>query len=140
MKTFLALLCFFSLSSAFAATVKRERNGQAYLVNIFGHIHQNPTKSSQSLTTIACGHPLRLLKEIAVETKTETVLFAGEWNLVASGPYEGYIRQEQLTAKKPECFQDRFPKFFNDLGLEVTDMFYWGRLYDHYEMGKSEQP
>ena len=56
---------------------------------------------------------------------------------VKVGPYVGYISKGYLRGKKPECFADEFPRFFDNLNLSLTDMYYWGKLYDQYITGRS---
>ena len=91
-----------------------------YLATPWGHIHQNSSRYSTSLTTVSCGHPLKIYE------------VGKAWHKVQAGPYTGYVRNEQLLDKKPTCLQDKYPKFFDDLKLEITEMYYWGKLYDHY--------
>lgn len=96
-----------------------------YFNKIFGHVHQNPSRYSQSLSTVSCGHPVKVLG------KTK------EWSIVKVGPYKGHIQDMNLSSRRPYCFQDRYPKFFNDFKLTVTEMYYWGRLYDLYSSSKT---
>lgn len=118
---------------------KKELVKTAYFNRIYGSVHQAPSRESQSLTAIACGHPLKVMKLIESPSKT-TQLFADGFLLVSSGPYEGYIHQDFVSDKKPNCFADRYPRFLNEMGLEVTDQFYWGKLYDQYERGRTNTP
>lgn len=102
-----------------------------YYKNLFGHIHKNPSRYSQSLSTISCGHPIKILgikgKEIQI----------GGFSKVKVGPYVGYIDRKYLSSRKMECFQDRYPRFFDNIGLTLSDMYYWGKLYDQYVYGRS---
>lgn len=118
---------------------KKENISTQYLNVIFAHVHQNPSRYSQSLTTIACGHPLQIMRLVEANNQ-RTEVFNEEWRLVVAGPYEGYVHQDLLSSEKPKCFQDNYPRFMNALNLELTDMFYWGKLYDHFERGKSRIP
>lgn len=121
-------------------TVAKEQTGvikTGYLNKMFSHIHQNPSRYSQSMSTVACGHPLKVMKLIQKDG-SEQVTFSKEWSLVGTGPYEGYIQSKYISDKRPSCFQDRYPKFFQELELELTEMYYWGRLYDHYDLGHSK--
>lgn len=104
--------------------------GVYYYKNIFGHIHQNPSTYSTSLATIECGHPVRIFDKEHSSVR--------DWYFVQVASYKGYIRKEYLDIKKPECFQSRFPKFFDGLELDLTEMYFWGRLYDQYVMGRSK--
>ena len=103
--------------------------GTAYFNEIFGHIHMNPSKHSQSLSTIACGHPLRILKQEKDEDG---------FKLVKGGPYKGYIHESLLSEKIPDCIQESHPKFFDLLDLTLSDMYFWGKLQDQVVEGKSK--
>ena len=109
----------------------------AYYKNPFGHIHKNPSRYSQSLSTIECGHPVKIYALESEKGKPLQELFEGRFRYVGVGPYEGYIDQAYLSPKKASCLQDRFPKFFEHLDLTLSDMYHWGKLYDHYVYGKS---
>ncbi len=139
-KRFLYILAFgitaFNLEAAPAGFKKRLLH-VAYYKNIFGHIHKNPSRYSQSLSTIECGHPVKIYVLVNLQNKSKQELFEGRFHYVKVGPYEGYIDKSYLTLKRGDCFQDRFPRFFDHLELELTDMYYWGKLYDQYVYGKS---
>lgn len=96
-----------------------------YLNSTWGHVHQNSSRYSTSLTTVSCGHPIKIFQ------------VGDDWHKVQAGPYTGFIASNQLVDKKPTCLQDKYPRFFDDLKLEITEMYYWGKLYDHYIDGKS---
>ncbi|HAZ12053.1 MAG: hypothetical protein A2X86_06625 [Bdellovibrionales bacterium GWA2_49_15] len=111
--------------------------GVFYLKPMFAHLHQNASRYSSSLTTLACGHAIKVLQSTKENTPPE-VVFNGSWNLVSVGPYEGYIRSEFLSPTKVECFQDKYTKFFDIFELDLAELYYWGRLYDLYSQGKSK--
>lgn len=98
--------------------------GVYYLVNMFGHLHQTANSNSISLTTIACGHPIKVLKTEKSQNQT--------WFLAEIGAHKGYVLEDHLSAKKPDCFQGTYPSFFNLLNLDLAQMYYWGRLYDQF--------
>lgn len=108
----------------------------SYLKNIFGHIHQNASRSSTSLTTLSCGHPIKVY-EVTNKAGKKFTVFGSGFFYVSAGNYYGYMQSHFLVDKKPNCFQKKFPKFFDELSLEITDLYYWGRLYDQYSQGKS---
>lgn len=118
--------------------MERKQIAVQYLVAPYAHIHQNPNRFSAALTTISCAHPLRVYSLTFGKEGKSVELFNKEWRLVKAGPYEGYIRVDFLAASKPECFQDKYAKFFEALDLEVADMYYWGRLYDLYDYGHTK--
>ena len=103
----------------------------AYYNHLFGHIHKNPSRYSISLSTISCGHPIKIM---GTDGK---VTMSGNFYKVNVGPYKGYISKKYLNKKKPDCFQDRYPRFFDNLDMSLTDMYYWGKLYDQYVYGRS---
>ena len=107
-----------------------------YLNQIFGIVHQNPSRYSAALTTISCGHPLKVRR--LLDAKGKEVAANEDWFFVKVGAYEGHILKEYASKQKPDCFQDHFPKFFDSFELEVTDLYYWGRLNDQYVTGKSK--
>ncbi len=123
------LLFVLFLSSSFAKT---EVSRVVYFNHLFGHVHKNPSRYSQSLSTLECGHPVKVLKEKGHE------IISGNYLKVQVGPYIGHIDKIYLSPKKEKCFSDKYPKFFNDLNLSITDMFYWGKLNDQYVQGKSK--
>jgi hypothetical protein len=129
----------FVLNQAFAVkepVTKKVINAVYYYKNIFGHLHQNASRYSRSLTNIACGHPIRIFEKHS-ELLPEIVVGKQRWVLSKIGPYEGYLREDFIHTKRPFCFQDKYPKFFSELKLDLTDKHYWGRLYDMLLQGKS---
>jgi hypothetical protein len=137
----LAIIIFLFSSFSFAEDLNsydKKMMKVAYYTQIFGHIHRNPSRYSNSLSTIGCGHPLKLY-ELRPKGKPEPVitLVDGKWYFVSAGPYEGYVLSEFISDSKPDCFQDRYPKFFDELGLELADMYYWGKLSDQLLNGRS---
>lgn len=125
--TLAALLIFLS----FGVLAKESAVRVAYYNHLFGHIHKNPSRYSMSLSTISCGHPIKILG-----VKGKIIEREGYYK-VHVGPYKGYISKQYLNRKKPNCFQDRYPRFFDNLDLSLTDMYYWGKLYDQYVNGRS---
>jgi hypothetical protein len=109
-----------------------------YFRHAFGHVHQNPSLSSMSMTTIACNHPVKILKVAGAEKKQENLLVNKDWYFVRVANYDGYLHQNTLSQKRVECFQDKYPRYFESLNLEVNDLFYWGKIYDHYIYGRSK--
>jgi hypothetical protein len=112
--------------------------GVNYFSKIYGHVHKNPFRYSLSLTTISCGHPVKVLKAKAKGSKRYQDIFSKEWRYVKVGPYKGYIHIDYISNRRPRCFQDKYPKFYNSLNLAISDMYFWGKLYDQYLSGKSK--
>ncbi len=109
------IILFFFLLSATAEEVR-------YFNRIFGHVHLSPHATSSSLTTISCGFPLRIKQEQKTKHKN--------WIRVIAGDESGYIFHEYLSDQKPDCFQAKYPHFYNALNLDLSDLYYWGRLLD----------
>lgn len=128
MMRLLSLLFILSVYSSFAA---EKVVGRLYLNIFMGHLHKNPTKLSSSLTTLQCGHALKVLESDAVNPPKD-------WMYVSAGDDKGFIHSTSLSSSRPDCFQEKYPRFYNNLNLDLTDMYYWGRLYDHYSSGKSK--
>ena len=125
------------LFSAYSKNKKKDDSSVTifYYNNIFGHVHQSSLRFSNSLTTLTCGHPVKVIESRSSELGRSTK--AG-WNKVVVGPYNGYIYSAFLSIQKPICFQDLYPKFFELFEVDLSDIYYWGRLYDQYLIGKSK--
>lgn len=132
----LFLLSASTMAAIGSEQVKKTVIKTAYFNQTFGHIHQAASRYSQSLSTVACGHPVKVYKMVDAKGSEQSVFGQG-WSLISTGPYEGYLPEAFLANKKPSCFQDKYPKFFESLALELTDMYYWGRLHDHFDRGHS---
>lgn len=100
--------------------------GISYLNITFGHVHENPNDLSASLTTIACGYPVKIFAKAGLEKS--------DWKYVKIGGDFGYVREKFLDSTKPACLQAKYPKFFNNLNLDLSEMYYWGRLHDQLLM------
>lgn len=144
-------LCFFlllfSLSSwaqEEAKTIKPVDKGNLkkvmgevnYFRQIFGVVHQNPSHYSAALTTISCNHPLKLIR--LVDASGKELRGNEDWVFVKVGAYEGYLANQNVSKQRVECFQDRYPKFFDSFDADLSELYYWGRLYDQYVSGKSK--
>lgn len=136
LKLFLVTLTLTSVSTV-VAEEKRAPLKVMYFNEMMGNVHQNTSRYSQTLTTISCNHPVKVQKIMGADKKEQVIFGNGEWLAVNVGPYEGYILASLLSDKKQECFQDRFPKFFDEMKLSLTDLYYLGRLNDQYMTGKS---
>ncbi|MBY0516865.1 MAG: SH3 domain-containing protein [Bacteriovoracaceae bacterium] len=121
-----ALWLFLLLSINVGAEVKAV--GVFYFNPFLGHVHQSPARRSPSLTTIQCGHPLKVIED-------PNVTVSDEWSYVSVADWKGFVWKKHLTTKRPDCFQSRYPKFYDALSLDLAELFYWGRLHDHWEEG-----
>lgn len=128
MESIAKIITIFMMTSSFAS----ERTvGTLYFEKFMGHVHKNPSASSSSMTTIQCAHPIKVIEDPEVRTPEG-------WLYVKVGEDKGFITSKFLSNKRPKCFQEKYPKFFMNLNLDLTDMYYWGRLYDQYEQGESK--
>lgn len=129
------LLIILSMLSfpSFAETVADDEKvvGVFYFIPILGHVHQSPKELSASLTTIQCGHPIRVIESTKVK-------IAEEWSYVGVADFKGFILKSFLSPSRPDCFQSKYPKFFDGLNLDLSELYYWGRLYDNYLQGQSK--
>lgn len=121
---FIFMMNFFFLLRAQAAEI-------VYLTTFLGHVHQSPSRLSPSLTTIQCGHPIKLIKEA-------NVMISEDWERVQVADWKGFIWKKHISSSKPDCYQARFPKFVDAFNLDLTELYYWGRLNDHWEEGRAE--
>lgn len=117
---------------AFAETAPNDEKtvGVYYFKPMFGHIHQSATRTSASLTTIQCSHPVKVLESTKVSVDPA-------WSYVNVADYKGFIMKEFLSEKRPECFQGKHPKFFDAMNLDLAELYYWGRLYDQFITGET---
>lgn len=112
--------------------------GIRYFKEMMGNVHQNPSRYSQVMTTISCNHPVKVMKEISKDGKEMIMFGDNDWHLVTVGPYEGYIPTAFLSETKNICFSEEYPKFFDGLDLDISDLYYWARLSDLYLQGKTK--
>lgn len=116
----------------FAETTSTDERvvGVFYFRPMFGHIHQSSAKTSASLTTIQCSHPVKVIESSKVEV-------GPEWAYVQVADHRGFILKHFLSEKRPDCFQGKYPKFFDALNLDLSELYYWGRLNDQYIQGET---
>lgn len=123
-------LVIISSGARVKAGAANKQAGRLYFQNFMGHVHKEPKDSSASLTAIQCAQSVQVM---------ENPLKAPPrgWAYIKAGEDTGYIRMSQLGEKRPTCFQEKYPKFYNSLNLDISDYYYWGRLSDHYIEGES---
>lgn len=111
----------------FAETVSTDERivGTYYFKPVFGHVHQSAMRTSPSFTTIQCSHPVKVIESSKVSV-------GKEWAYVQVAEYKGFIRKDFLVERRPECFQGKYPKFFDAFNLDLSELYYWGRLNDQY--------
>jgi hypothetical protein len=108
-----------------------------YFNKMFGHVHENPSVYSDSLTTIGCNHPVKVLKSTSKKNGKSQIFHNKNWYMVKVGPYNGFVRKNHLAGRRVKCFNEKYSKFFDLFKVDLTEMYYWGRLYDQFVIGKS---
>jgi hypothetical protein len=124
------LLLFPSLLFAESNSTDERVVGTFYFNPMFGHVHQSALRTSASLTTIQCSHPVKVIESSKVSVSKE-------WAYVQVADHRGFIRKEFLTVKRPECFQGKYPRFFDAFNLDLSELYYWGRLNDQFIQGET---
>jgi hypothetical protein len=127
---FLLILLSSILSFADSSSTDEKVIGVFYMKPLFGHVHQSSVRTSASLTTIQCAHPVKVIESSKVSASRE-------WSYVQVADYRGFILKQYLSEKKPDCIQGKYPKFFDKLNLDLSELYYWGRLYDQYVQGET---
>jgi hypothetical protein len=132
-KKFLSLLfiCLLFCNVGESKVVKKSVVRIAFMKNMFAHVHQNPSKYSTAITTISCGHPVKIYK-VTERSGRSSETFNKSYKFVKVGPYDGYILKYLLTSSRPKCFQDKYPRFFDQFEMDISEMYNWGRLNDLY--------
>lgn len=128
MKQIFAIFLILLFANNSFAKSKSKKLGRKYFNQFLGHVHKNPTKESTSKTIVQCSHSVELLFKKGTPNG---------WQFVRVGEDKGYVEDRFLSRKRPVCLQAKYPKFYNKLGLDITDMYYWGRLNDHYIQGRT---
>ena len=116
---------------AWANQSKIQNVARLYFVPFMGHVHKNPLATSSSLTAIQCGHVVKVIDD-------KNIVIPMNWHYVEVGDEKGFIENIHLSKTMPDCFQGKYPKFMNALNLDLTDMYFFGRLVDQYVEGKSQ--
>lgn len=123
------LLLLLSMQALAETTATDERVvGVFYMKPLLGHVHQSAVRESASLTTIQCAHPVKVIESSKVQVDPQ-------WAYVEVADHRGFILKDYLSEKRPDCFQGRYPKFYDAMNLDLAELYYWGRLYDHYVQG-----
>jgi hypothetical protein len=124
----LALLPLLALAETTAPDEKVV--GVFYFTPIFGHVHQTAVRTAASLTTIQCAHPVKVIE-------SSKVAAGPEWAYVQVADHRGFVLRQFLAERRPDCFQGKYPKFFDAFNLDLSDLYYWGRLSDQYIHGET---
>ncbi len=116
----------FILILMFTFPLVSKGESRLYFNQFLGHVHKSASRDSSSLTIVQCSHSVRILK-----AKNNIP----GWQYVQVGEDKGFVQEEYLSEKRPECLQAKYPKFYLEMGLDISDMYYWGKLNDHYIHG-----
>ena len=135
---FILFLVFVIFSSTLSAQTEQTKPKkvleQLYLTEIFAHLHDRPDIYSAAKTTLACGHVVNILQE---DPKKKSVPNNNLWAYLEASGRDGYMIKTFLSPQRPECFQESYAVFFELLNLEVSDLYYWGRLQELILRGRS---
>jgi hypothetical protein len=102
-----------------------------YVSTEYLHVHQNNSYYSNTLTTIPCGQPVNILKSAQSGAKTGM-------KYVQVGPYPGYVKEKYLSATRVICLEKEYPRFFDLVSAEISEIYFWGKLKDMMIQGKSK--
>lgn len=112
-------LFIFGVSLYSFLSFSQEVVSRMYFNEFMGHVHKTPDSDSSSLTAIQCGFKVKILKS---KSKIKG------WSYIAVGEDKGFIRNNKLISYRPECFQAKYQDFYNSLNLDLTDLYYLGKL------------
>ena len=129
---FCLIFSFYPLSLQGEKVTKDSLEGVFYVSSLYGHIYQLPSIHSMALTTVACGHPVK------VYSMKEKNRDKRDWRKVKTVGLQGYMELKSLKTQKIICLQNQYPKFFNSLDLTASEMYYLGRLPSLYVEGRSK--
>lgn len=97
-----------------------------YLNRPYAQLLNNPYSYSSAVTTLPCATPLLVTPEL----KSNAV----DWIGAKFADEKGYIYRPFLSLDRPsDCYQEKYPIFLRALGLDVTELFYWGRLQNQVQ-------
>ena len=92
-----------------------------YLNRTYAQLLNNPYSFSSTITTLPCATPLTVdptLKSNAVD-----------WVGVQFAQERGYVYRKFVSIERPnDCYQEKYPVFLSALNLDVSELYYWGRL------------
>ena len=126
------LLLILLTTFSFAETKSTDERvvGVFYFKPLFGHVHQSSSRASASMTTIQCSHPVKVIESSKVSA-------SAEWAYVQVADHKGFILKDFLAEKRPDCIMGKYPKFFDSFNLDLSELYYWGRLNDQYLYGET---
>ena len=105
----------------------------AYFNKIFGHLHRRSDVNSSTLTVLDCNTPATIIFDGAKKGRAK-------WYYVKAGVYEGFIKKINVSFAPVECFQKKYPRFFESIKMDPGEQYHWGKLYGRYEAARSKVP
>lgn len=100
-----------------------------YFNEFMGHVHKTPDNDSSSLTAVQCGFKVKVLK---------SKLADNIWSYVQVGEDKGFIENSRLSDQRPSCFQGKYQDYYNSLNLDLTDLYYLGKLSEQFVSRESK--
>jgi len=94
-----------------------------YVIKPYAIVHENASRYSIAQTSVACGFPVKIVGNVSVKEERE-------WYYVQAGEYKGYIQGEHLSQIRGECLQEKYPKFYSQLNLDLNELYHYGKLFD----------
>ena len=101
----------------------------AYFNKIFGHLRRHPYANSSTLTVLDCNTSITIVNGNGRKSE--------QWYHVKVGIYEGYVKKNNLSFQRVECFQKKYPHFFGAIKIDPSEQYHWGKLYDRYEQART---
>lgn len=100
-----------------------------YFSEFMGHVHKAPDTDSSSLTALQCGFKVKVL---------ESKLADSIWSFVQVGEDKGFVENSRLSDQRPDCFQGKYQDYYNSLNLDLTDLYYLGKLKEQFVSRESK--
>ena len=107
----IAFSTFVNLDVIAAATMNN-----LYIQNSFVHLKDFVSSHSSYSQTLMCGTPVELIKELSDHYQ------------VRYDKKVGFIPKSSAVKSPAQCFQEKYPVFFQSLNIDNADLFYWGKL------------
>lgn len=101
-----------------------------YFKDFMGHVHKTPSSDSSSLTAVQCAFKVKILKS---KDSIDPM-----WSYVKVGEDIGFIETSRLTSNRPNCFQSKYQEYYNSLNLDLTDLYYLGKINEQFVTKESK--
>lgn len=128
-KYFILIFCIFVVGEIGAKNQPTVLTS-SYIKNMYGILYKRPSINSAQLTVLSCGRTVKVMED-------KQGITGDKWHFVEAGIHKGFVPKRALVDKHPVCFARRYPKFLENMNLEMLDFHIWGRLYDKYTYGAS---